>query len=160
LHTSPLFFHIVSKFIHIPAIIYDEIFQALAVEGDVPLLTPIPGPFPPTAQPRLSSLALSRVWETEKRLRGRRFPSDDTIKAEVQKWLLEQDVPFYSQGLENVIIYYDNCLNKFGDYVEKSRTDVQRYPCAFLVSIYLYSRKKIRNLIFLLLSYIELLHLD
>jgi hypothetical protein len=31
----PLFFHIVSKLVHAAVIIYDEIFQALAVQGDV-----------------------------------------------------------------------------------------------------------------------------
>jgi hypothetical protein len=52
---------------------------------------------------------------------GRRFPrpSDDTAKAEVQKWLWEHGVSFYRQGLENVIVRYDKFLNKFGDYVKK-----------------------------------------
>jgi hypothetical protein len=35
-----------------------------------------------------------------------------------QKWLQEQDVSFYCQGLENLIKHYDRCLNKFGNYVE------------------------------------------
>jgi hypothetical protein len=37
----------------------------------------------------------------------------------VQKWLREQDVSFYRQGLENLIVRYDKCLIKFGDYVKK-----------------------------------------
>jgi hypothetical protein len=35
LHISPLFFHIISKLIKALVIKYDEILQALAVEGDV-----------------------------------------------------------------------------------------------------------------------------
>jgi hypothetical protein len=37
---------------------------------------------------------------------------------------------------------YDKCLNKFGNYVEKQRTDAQRYLSAFLVFTYHHSRKK------------------
>jgi hypothetical protein len=43
--------------------------------------------------------------------------------------------------LENLVVCYGKCLNKFGNYVEKYRSDVQRYPCAFRVSNYVLSRK-------------------
>jgi hypothetical protein len=43
----------------------------------------------------------------------------------VQKRLREQDVSFYRQGLENLMVYY-KCLTNFGNYVEKYRTVVQR----------------------------------
>jgi hypothetical protein len=52
----------------------------------------------------------------------------------VHKWLREKDFSFFRQGLDNLIVCYDKCLNKFRSYVEKQRTDVQRYPYAFLVS--------------------------
>jgi hypothetical protein len=55
----------------------------------------------------------------QKHHRGLPFPSDDTVKAEVQNWLREQNVSFQPQGLENVIVLYDECLNKFGDQVKK-----------------------------------------
>jgi hypothetical protein len=46
---------------------YNEIFQALAVEGDVLLPKPFMGPTPPTGQPQLSPLGLlPPVWKTEK----------------------------------------------------------------------------------------------
>jgi hypothetical protein len=61
----------------------------------------------------------------------------NTVKAEVQKWLPEQDVCCYRQGLENLIVCFDKCLITFGDHVEKQRTDVQTYPCTFLVSTYI-----------------------
>jgi hypothetical protein len=37
----------------------------------------------------------------------------------VQKWFREQDVSLYRQGLENLTVCCDRCLNKFGNYVEK-----------------------------------------
>jgi hypothetical protein len=51
--------------------------------------------------------------------------------------------------LENLTVCYDKCLNKFRNYMEKYRTDFQRYPYAFLVSTYLLSCKKNRELYFL-----------
>jgi hypothetical protein len=42
-----------------------------------------------------------------KSIRGRRFPTDDTVEAEVQKWLREQDVSSYRQGSENLIVYHE-----------------------------------------------------
>jgi hypothetical protein len=44
LDISPLFFHIVPKLIQALVIMYDEISQALAVEGDVLLPKPFPDP--------------------------------------------------------------------------------------------------------------------
>jgi hypothetical protein len=58
--------------------------------------------------------------------------------------------------LENFIVHYDKCPNMCGNYVEKYRTDVQRYPCAFIVSIYLHSHKKTRNFTF----WLPLMYLD
>jgi hypothetical protein len=104
---------------------YDEIFHVLAVERDMLLLKPFPDLTPPTVQTRLGPRGLSRVWQTEKHPRARRFPTDDTVKAEVQKWLREQNVS-YRQDLENFIVRYGKCPNKFGNYVEKYRTNFQR----------------------------------
>jgi hypothetical protein len=33
----------------------------------------------------------------------------------VQKWLREQDVSFYRQGLKDLIISYGTCLNEFSN---------------------------------------------
>jgi hypothetical protein len=41
------------------------------------------------------------------------------VVAEVQKWLWEQNVSFYLQGLKNLIVRYGKWLNKFEDYVEE-----------------------------------------
>jgi hypothetical protein len=67
------------------------------------------------------------------------------VVAEVQKWLREQDVPLYRQGPESIIVHYDKCLKKLWDCVEKCRTNVQTYPFAFLVSVYLNSPEKKEN---------------
>jgi hypothetical protein len=60
-----LYFHIVSKIVQAFLTTYDEIFQALAAEGDAPLPMPFMDP-PPTVQPQFGPLGLSRVWQTEK----------------------------------------------------------------------------------------------
>jgi hypothetical protein len=63
LDNNPLFFHIVSKIVQTLVITYDEIFQALAVEGDVLLPKPL---LDCTVHPRLGPLGLRRVWQTGK----------------------------------------------------------------------------------------------
>jgi hypothetical protein len=78
--TSPLFFHVDPKFVQAPVITYDEIFQALAVEGDILLLDPTP-----SYSLESAPLDFHVFSKLKKHLRGRRFPSDDTFKAKVQK---------------------------------------------------------------------------
>jgi hypothetical protein len=48
LDTGPLFFHITSKLVQALAKIYDEIFQALVVKGDILLPKQFMDPTPPT----------------------------------------------------------------------------------------------------------------
>jgi hypothetical protein len=66
----------------------------------------------------LCPLRNSCIWQTENP-QCRRFPPDDTAKAEVQKWLRDEDVFFYRQNLENLIVRNDRCLNKFAGYSKK-----------------------------------------
>jgi hypothetical protein len=66
LDIGPPFFHTVSKLVQALVIIHDEIFEVLAVEGDVLLPKPFLDLTSPTAEPRLGPLGLSRVWKTEK----------------------------------------------------------------------------------------------
>jgi hypothetical protein len=67
LDISPLFFHIVSELVQALVITYSEIFQALAVEGDVLLLKPFLGPHPTRhtalTQPSWNSMCLEN-WKT------------------------------------------------------------------------------------------------
>jgi hypothetical protein len=51
LNVSPIFFHIVSKLFQALFLTYDDIFQALSVEGDVLLPKPFLDPTSPTTQP-------------------------------------------------------------------------------------------------------------
>jgi hypothetical protein len=66
LDACPLFFHVVSKLVQALFIICDEIFQALAIEGDVLLRKPFLDPTPPTLQRQLGPFGFSRFWQTEK----------------------------------------------------------------------------------------------
>jgi hypothetical protein len=61
LDISLLFFHIVFKLVQALAITYDEIFQVLAVEGDVLLPKPLVDFTLITVLPRIGPLGLSRV---------------------------------------------------------------------------------------------------
>jgi hypothetical protein len=54
-----------------------------------------------------------------KHLQGRQFTSDIANKDEVWKWLREQDVSVYHQGLGTLIMHCDKCLKKFNGFVEK-----------------------------------------
>jgi hypothetical protein len=59
--------------------------------------------FPTTIQPRLGPLGHSSFWRTgvgwRGDLGGRRFPCEDTIKADAQKWLREHGVSTYLTGV-------------------------------------------------------------
>jgi hypothetical protein len=134
LDISPLLFHIVSKLVQALVITYDEIFQALAVKRDVLLLK------------LFLDLGVDNVIRWKSPASDVFFQFAKHVKVEgsesglyggcggVQKWLREQGVvSFYRQGLANLIVCYDKCLNKFGNYVEKQRTVVQRYR-VFLLS--------------------------
>jgi hypothetical protein len=87
--TSPVPFYIVYKLVQALVIINDEIFQALAVEADVLLPKPFLYPIPQTAQPQLGLPHFQVLGKMKNHLRGRRLPSDDTFKAEVQKPFLK-----------------------------------------------------------------------
>jgi hypothetical protein len=39
--------------------------------------------------------------------------------AGIQKWLRDQDVTFYRQGLENLAVFYDKYLKEIENYAEK-----------------------------------------
>jgi hypothetical protein len=62
LDITPQFFHTVSKLVQALVITYDQIFQALAVKGDVLLPMPFLDPAPPTVQPGLALLGLFHVF--------------------------------------------------------------------------------------------------
>jgi hypothetical protein len=80
LNVSILFFNLVPKLVLAPVVTYDEIYQALAVEGDFLL----PKSFLDTPyNPDLAPSDFHVFGKLKKHLRGRRFLTDDTVKAEV-----------------------------------------------------------------------------
>jgi hypothetical protein len=112
LDTSPVFFHIVPKLVH-ALVTYDEIFQAVVVEGGI-LLPKIFLDIGFNGIIRWKLPASEMFGKLMKHYQDWQFPhpSDDAVKAEVQMWFWEQDISFYCQGLEN-LVRYDKCLNKF-----------------------------------------------
>jgi histone-lysine N-methyltransferase SETMAR len=53
----------------------------------------------------------------KKFLRGKQF--DDDLNDAVQKWLTSQVAAFYEEGIQELVLRYDKCLNNGGEYVEK-----------------------------------------
>jgi hypothetical protein len=98
LDISSLFFHIVLKLVQALVITYDEIFEALAVEGDILLLKPFLDPTPNIVQPRLRPLRLSCVWRTDfhltilTKLRSRNSFRNRTSPSTARAWKISSYV--------------------------------------------------------------------
>jgi len=82
-------------------------------------------------------------------LQGRRFSSDEIVKAEIRKWFGEQNDFFYSLGLEDFIVSCDKCLKMFGDYLDKSRAGIETLSSDLLASTYFHSSKQHKETYFL-----------
>jgi hypothetical protein len=54
----------------------------------------------------------------KKFLAGQRFISDDA-KTAVRRWFRAQPVEFYNSSISKLVVRWDKCLNRCGDYVEK-----------------------------------------
>jgi hypothetical protein len=111
LDISFLFLHRVPKLVQTPVITNVDISQALALEGDVMPLKPfldlgIDG----VVRSKSPASDFHVFGKLKKHFGGRRFPTDDTVESEVQKWLQGQNVSLYRQSLGNLIIRYDKCL--------------------------------------------------
>ena len=52
-------------------------------------------------------------------LGGKRFRSDEELKNTVNTWLNELAAEEYNKGILKLMLRYDKCLNKLGDYIEK-----------------------------------------
>ena len=52
-------------------------------------------------------------------LAGERFTCDDEVKAAVWQCFRSQTADFYRSGIAKLVLWWDNCLNWQGDYVEK-----------------------------------------
>ncbi|GBL94827.1 hypothetical protein AVEN_197511-1 [Araneus ventricosus] len=52
-------------------------------------------------------------------LGGNHYSDDEDMKTAVTSWLSEQAASFYEEGIRNLVVRYDKCLNKLGSFVEK-----------------------------------------
>jgi len=117
------------------------------------LLTP-----PPLCwTPGMATLSLSTIhswlglfqfphfWNLKKLLGGWRFTSLYCVKGKVKKWLGDQDISFYHQGLKSLIVHDDTYLKKCDDNVEEKGL-VLKQLCALLVYTYNHLPKTKRDL--------------
>ncbi|GBN51810.1 hypothetical protein AVEN_91818-1 [Araneus ventricosus] len=54
-----------------------------------------------------------------KHLYATRFSSNSDVKTAAENCLNGQGRDFYQAGLNKLVLLSDNCLNRFGDYLEK-----------------------------------------
>jgi hypothetical protein len=52
-------------------------------------------------------------------LRGRQFSRDDGVKAVVHQWLRAQPKIFFFGGIKKLVVRWEKCIAKQGDYIEK-----------------------------------------
>ncbi|GFX09297.1 hypothetical protein TNCV_1887101 [Trichonephila clavipes] len=52
-------------------------------------------------------------------LGGKRFSDNEEEEAAVNSWLSDQAADFFEEGFQNLVLRYDKCINKLGNYVEK-----------------------------------------
>jgi hypothetical protein len=55
----------------------------------------------------------------KKFLVGQRFISDDDAKTAVRWWFHVQLAEFYNSIISKLVVRWDKCLNRGGDYMEK-----------------------------------------
>jgi histone-lysine N-methyltransferase SETMAR len=55
----------------------------------------------------------------KKPLRGRRFQTDEEVKAAVIEWFEGQEKPFFENGLKSLKSKWEKCVEVAGDYIEK-----------------------------------------
>jgi hypothetical protein len=99
-----LFFHIVFKLVQPSVITHDEIFQALAVGGNVLL----PKPF---LDIRFDVVVGWKLPASEMYFQPSKRVKVQGGQVGAVRWL--------GWGLENLIVCYDMCLNKYGNCVEE-----------------------------------------
>src|SRR5258705_6875562 len=55
----------------------------------------------------------------KKFLAGQRLTCNDEAKTAVRRWFHSQPDEFYNRGISNLVLRWDKCLNRRGDYAEK-----------------------------------------
>ena len=73
----------------------------------------------PPYSPDLASSDFHLFSPLKKFLAGRRFTCNDEVKAAVRQWFRSQTADIYCSGIAKLVLRWDKCLNRHGDYVEK-----------------------------------------
>lgn len=73
----------------------------------------------PPYSPDLAPSDFHLFRHLKEHLGGKRFGSDEEVKTAVNTWFSEQAAEFFEEGIQNLVVRYDKCLNKHGNYVEK-----------------------------------------
>ncbi|GBN07634.1 hypothetical protein AVEN_228391-1 [Araneus ventricosus] len=83
--------------------------------------TPLAGKFWTTTpnSPDLATSDFHLFRPLRHHLGGNHYNDDEDVKTAVTSWLLEQAASFYEEGIQNLVVRYDKCLNKLGSFVEK-----------------------------------------
>jgi hypothetical protein len=89
------------------------------------------------------------VLQIEEAPWGLRLQTDEDVQEEVRRWPRLQDAPFYRQGFDCLIYRCDNCLNRYGDRVEKQTAYVPvPNPCVTYCNLFMFQIKKLGYLTF------------
>ncbi|GFV11175.1 histone-lysine N-methyltransferase SETMAR [Trichonephila clavipes] len=52
-------------------------------------------------------------------LGGKCFSYNEEVKAALNSWLSDQAADYFEEGFQHLVLRYDKCINKLGNYVEK-----------------------------------------
>ncbi|GBL96459.1 Histone-lysine N-methyltransferase SETMAR [Araneus ventricosus] len=74
---------------------------------------------PPPYSPDLATSDFHLFRHLKHHLGGNHYNDDEDVETAVTSWLLEQATSFYEEGIQNLVVKYDKCLNKLGSFVEK-----------------------------------------
>ncbi|GBM60594.1 hypothetical protein AVEN_83537-1 [Araneus ventricosus] len=100
--------------------------QSMTMQGLTPQLRPelyrnlLAGKFStPPYSPDLAPSDFHLFRHLKHHLGGNHYNDDEDVKTVVTSWLSEQAASFYEEGIQNLVVRYDKCLNKPGSFVEK-----------------------------------------
>jgi len=52
-------------------------------------------------------------------LKGTHFTSDDEVKQTVTSWIKQRTPEFFINGMRKLVLRWEKCIERQGDYVEK-----------------------------------------
>ena len=75
----------------------------------------------PAYSPDLAPCDFHLFPNLKRQLKGKHFSSDNELKLATEQWLAEQDKEFYLNGIEQLRMRYEKCVEVHGNYVEKQK---------------------------------------